>query len=149
MARSQDSFSKKEKEKKRLKKRQEKLQRKEQRKSEGTSTMDDMIAYVDANGNLTDTPPDPAEKEEVELESIAISVPKKSDEEEETVKFGILDFFNDSKGFGFIREIGTKEKYFVHINGMIDDNINEGEKVSFELERGLKGMNAVNVKKSK
>ena len=148
MARSQDSFSKKEKEKKRIKKRQEKQQKKEQRKSEGSSSMDDMIAYVDANGNLTDTPPDPAEREEVELESIAISVPKKGDEEEETEKFGILDFFNDSKGFGFIREIGTKEKFFVHINGMIDDNINEGEKISFEVEKGLKGLNAVNVKRA-
>lgn len=149
MARSQDSFSKKEKEKKRLKKRLEKQQKKEQRKSEGGgSGLDDMIAYVDAYGNIVDTPPEPKEDEEIDVESIAISTPKKAEEEEETEKFGILDFFNDSKGYGFIKEIGTREKFFVHINGMVDE-VNEGAKVSFEVEKGLKGLNAVNVKKAK
>ena len=49
-------------------------------------------------------------------------------------------------GFGFIKEDGTQERFFVHVSGLMDDVI-EGNKVSFELERGPKGMNAVRVKK--
>ena len=63
MAKSQQTFSKSEKEKKRLKKRQEKeakkLARKEEEKNSG---LDSMMAYVDEFGNITDTPPDPTKK---------------------------------------------------------------------------------------
>ena len=51
-----------------------------------------------------------------------------------------------SKGFGFIKEVETGEKYFVHISGLID-KIKEGNLVTYDLEKGAKGMNAVNVKK--
>ena len=146
MAKSQQTFNKSEKEKKRLKKQKDKQKRKEERKAQGTAGFDDMIAYVDENGNFTDTPPDLSQRGEIDVESIAIAVPKSEHVEEEKVKQGIVEFFNDSKGFGFIKEIGTNEKYFVHVNGLIDEII-EGNKVSFELERGMKGMNAVQVKK--
>lgn len=149
MARSQDSFNKKEKEKKRLKKRQDKQNKKDERKtSDGDSSFESMLAYVDENGNITDTPPDPAKKTKIDVESIAISVPKKEDEEYDPIRRGRVEYFNDQKGYGFIKEIETQEKYFVHINGLIDD-VREGEMVTFELERGLKGMNAIGVKKSK
>ena len=59
---------------------------------------------------------------------------------------GTVKWFNESKGFGFIRENITQEKYFVHVNGLID-GIDENDSVSFELEQGMKGMNAVKVKK--
>lgn len=146
MARSQESFNKKEKEKKRLKKRQDKLLKQEERKSSGSSSMDDMIAYVDAFGNITDTPPDPSQKEKIDLDSIEISVAKKEEVEVDPIRRGKVDYFNDSKGFGFIRETESGEKYFVHINGLIDRVI-EGDRVEFELEKGLKGLNAVRVKK--
>lgn len=148
MAKSQQSFNKKEKEKKRLKKRQDKALKKVDRKNNaGDTDFDSMIAYVDENGNLTDTPPDPTKKKKViKAENIEISIPRREDVEEDPIHKGRIDFFNDSKGFGFIKEHETNEKYFVHINGLIDD-VEEGDKVSFELEKGLKGLNAVRVKK--
>ncbi|HRV55354.1 MAG: cold shock domain-containing protein [Flavobacteriaceae bacterium] len=57
---------------------------------------------------------------------------------------GTVKFFNKSKGFGFITADDTKEEIFVHISGLIDD-INENDKVTFNTERGKKGLNAVNV----
>ncbi|PHR72840.1 MAG: cold-shock protein [Lutibacter sp.] len=58
---------------------------------------------------------------------------------------GTVKFFNQSKGFGFITEEGVEKDHFVHISGLIDE-INEGDKVEFELQEGNKGLNAVNVK---
>lgn len=147
MAKSQDTFNKKEKEKKRLKKRQEKNLKREDRKSNSTGgELENMLAYVDENGNLTDTPPDPSKRKKVIASSIEVSVPRREEEEIDPIRIGRIDFFNDSKGFGFIKEKDTQEKYFVHINGLLD-NVSEGDNVSFELERGLKGLNAVRVKK--
>ncbi|MEH0154956.1 cold shock domain-containing protein [Limibacter armeniacum] len=149
MGRSQETFSKKEKEKKRQKKRQEKEKKREERKanSQGGS-LESMMAYVDEYGNIVDTPPDPSQKEEIDPESISIGVPQKSEEDEDPTMTGRVEFFNHNKGFGFIKERDTKEKYFVHVNGLIDQ-IDEGDIVSFELEKGLKGMNAVRVTKIK
>ncbi len=149
MARAQDSFGKREKEKKRLKKKQEKENKRLERKanSKKGEGFDQMIAYVDEFGQITDTPPDPSRKVEIEVESIEIGIAKKIVEEVDPIKKGKVDFFNDSKGYGFIKEEGTNESYFVHINGLIDE-VKEGDKVTFELEKGLKGMNAVRVKKA-
>jgi cold shock CspA family protein len=146
MAKSQETFNKKEKEKKRLKKRQDKQQKKEERKSTSNQDFDSMIAYVDEDGNITDTPPDPTiKKKKIDAKSIEIGVPKREDVVE-TVRKGRIEFFNDSKGYGFIKELETQEKFFVHVNGLLED-VRENDKVSFELERGMKGMNAVKVKK--
>ena len=95
------------------------------------------FAYVDFNGNLTDTPPDPAMREKVEAESIELGIPKKEDrvEEEPTAKEGKVSFFDHSKGFGFIIDSINQEKYFVHVSGLIDE-IDENDKVTYELERG-------------
>jgi cold shock CspA family protein len=146
MGRSQETFGKKEKEKKRIKKRQDKLKKKEERKANpGGSSLDDMIAYVDENGNITDTPPDLTKKKKIGAESIEISVPKRQDIDD-PVRKGRVEFFNNDKGYGFIKDLDTQEKFFVHVNGLID-KIKETDKVTFELKKGLKGMNAVNVKK--
>ncbi len=147
MARSQESFNKKEKEKRRLKKKKDKQQKREERKisSEGGG-LDNMIAYVDENGNITDTQPDPTRKKKIDAKSIEIGIPKKEAVETISIRKGRVEFFNDSKGFGFIKELGTQEKYFVHANGLMEE-IMENDMVTFELERGLKGMNAVRVKK--
>ncbi|MCX6238316.1 MAG: cold shock domain-containing protein [Bacteroidia bacterium] len=147
MAKSQDTFNKKEKEKKRLKKRQDKNLKREDRKSNSTGgDLENMLAYVDENGNLTDTPPDPSKKRKVVASSIEISVPRREEEEIDPVHTGRIEFFNDSKGYGFIKEHETQEKYFVHVNGLLED-VKEGDVVIFELERGLKGLNAIRVKK--
>ncbi|WP_026970070.1 cold-shock protein [Algoriphagus terrigena] len=58
---------------------------------------------------------------------------------------GTVKFFNEAKGFGFIVDNASKEEIFVHVSGLID-KIREGDTVSYETERGKKGMNAVNVK---
>lgn len=147
MAKSQNTFNKQDNEKKRLKKRKDKLQRKEERKSgTGDSGFDSMIAWVDENGNLTNTPPDPTKKLVVDASTIEIGVSRREEVEEPAFRTGRIDFFDDSKGFGFIKENGTQEKFFVHVKGLLQD-VKEGDTVTFEMERGLKGMNAVRVKK--
>ena len=147
MAKSQQSYNKNEKEKKRLKKREEKKKKKEERKASGESASE--FAYVDEYGNLTDTPPDPSRKIEVDADSIEIGIPKKEESDEDENDFskeGKVSFFDHSKGFGFILDSRSQEKYFVHVSGLIDE-IEENDKVTFELEKGMKGMNAVRVKK--
>jgi cold shock CspA family protein len=147
MAKSQITYNKKENEKKRLKKRLDKQQKKEERKSNSSGGgFESMIAYVDENGNITDTSPDPSKKVKVDAQSIEVSIPKRGKEEVITVRTGRVEFFDDRKGFGFIKESGTQEKYFVHANGLLE-NIQEGDNVNFELERGFKGMNCIKVKK--
>ncbi|WP_283636585.1 cold-shock protein [Aquaticitalea lipolytica] len=146
MAKSQQTYSKIEKEKARAKKREEKQKKKEARKAEGGSG-GIQFAYVDAYGNLTDTPPDPADKIKVDAEDIVLGVPKKEEgEEEDPQRTGKVSFFDSSKGFGFIIDSENNEKYFCHVSGLLDE-IFENDKVTFELERGMKGMNAVRVKK--
>ncbi|WBX69374.1 cold shock domain-containing protein [Tenacibaculum dicentrarchi] len=58
---------------------------------------------------------------------------------------GIVKFFNESKGFGFITEEGTNKEHFVHVSGLIDE-IRENDEVEFELQEGRKGLNAVDVR---
>lgn len=148
MAKSQETYNKKEKEKKRLKKRQDKQLKKEERKRLAENQgPEDMFAYVDENGVITDTPPDENRKKRViKAENIQLGVPKREKEDIITVRTGKIDFFNDSKGFGFIKEEGTGDKYFVHVNGLLQEVV-ENDKVTFELEQGLKGLNAVKVTK--
>jgi len=149
MGRSQETYNKKEKEKKKLKKRQEKEARKLARKEEEKSSgLDSMMAYVDEFGNITDTPPDPTKKkEEIEAEDIVLGVPKKEDlPEPDPIRKGKVEFFNTEKGFGFIKENDTEEKFFYHgIN--LNEEIAENIKLEFEMEQGMKSMNAVRVKK--
>ena len=149
MAKSQQTFNKSEKEKKRLKKREEKRKKMEARKLEKEESGKKGIefAYVDHNGNLTDTPPDPSKKIKVKAKNIEISIPKtlESDREEiDPVRNGKVSFFDTSNGFGFIIDSENQEKYFCHVSGLVDE-IAENDKVSFELEKGMKGMNAVKV----
>ncbi|MEZ4971220.1 MAG: cold shock domain-containing protein [Flavobacteriaceae bacterium] len=150
MAKSQQTYSKSEKEKKRLKKREEKQKKKEARKLESKENGPGIqFAYVDHDGNLTDTPPDPSKKIIIDASTIEIGVPKRDDidiEEFDPVRNGKVSFFDTSKGFGFIIDTENQEKYFTHVSGLIDE-ITENDKVSFELEKGMKGMNAVRVRK--
>lgn len=148
MGKSQETFNKKEKEKKRLKKKQDKEQKKEERKanSDKGKSVDEMFAYVDAEGNITSTPPDPTKKSEIKSEDIQIGVSRQeAPDPADLIRKGTVTFFNDSKGYGFIKDQETQESVFVHVNGL-EEEVNEGDKVSFETERGMKGLNAVRVK---
>jgi cold shock CspA family protein len=127
MGRSQETFGKKEVRNKKAKKKREKEAKRMEKRGQDKKSLDDMIMYVDANGNFTDTPPDPSLKEEIEIESIEISVSKKED-----------------IGFGFIKDTITGESVFVHINNTLEP-IKENNLVKFEVEMGNQGPVAVKV----
>ena len=151
MSKSKESFNKKDRENKKRKQQELKREKKESRKSSGSSeNLSTMMAYLDENGNLTSTPPDPSLRKTFNLEDIQIGVPAGniSEEPEEAVKEGVVSYFNLSKGFGFIIQDKTGERIFMHVNQM-KDRISENDRVEFETERGHKGLSAVNVKRKK
>jgi CspA family cold shock protein len=59
---------------------------------------------------------------------------------------GTVKFFNETKGFGFIKDNENGQEYFVHVSGLVD-KITEDDEVSYDIQEGRKGLNAVNVKK--
>jgi len=138
-----ETFNKKEREKKKEKRKKEKQLKKEARKENAGGGWESMLAYVDANGNITDTPPDPEEKEEIAAEDIVLGIPKKEETEEDTTIEGTISFYEDSKGYGFIKD-DNGENYFFHRNNT-SGNPAIGKKVKFEKERNAKGWAAVNV----
>ena len=146
MAKSKETFNKREKEKQRQKEKREKREKMEERRanlSKGRS-LDDMLAYVDEDGNITSTPPDPSKIKVVNAEDIEIGVPKR-DDTEDPLKEGKIHYFDGTKGFGFIvQEDGTK--VFFHIK-QTTYPVKEGDVVTFMIERGPKGWNAVDVTK--
>lgn len=149
MGRSQETFNKKEVRNKKEKKRKEKEAKRQARRDGEKSSMDDMIAYVDENGMLTDEPIEPGKKKSVKLEDIEISVPKGSAREDiDPERKGTVSFYNDSKGYGFIKDMETKQNVFVHANNVIGE-IKEGNLVTYEVEMGQRGPTAVRVQISK
>jgi cold shock CspA family protein len=148
MARAREAFNKKDREKAMIVKRKEKEKKKEERKvnSKKIKGLDDMLAYVDAYGNIVSAPPDPSSRQEIKVEDIRISISKKEDiEQASPFRTGTITFFNDSKGYGFIKDNESGESIFVHANNL-ENPVKENDKVSFETSRGPKGLNAVNVK---
>lgn len=144
MGRSKETFGKKEVRNKQAKKRKDKEKRRLERKEQATNSFDDMIAYVDANGQITDTPPDLTEKEEIEAENIEVSVPKGGTAEKIKIFRGKITNFDESKGFGFIYSPDINDSVFVHVNDC-GEMPKTGDKVEFETEKGVKGLKAVNV----
>ncbi|GAB4019641.1 cold shock domain-containing protein [Spirosoma sp. KCTC 42546] len=145
-----ETFSKKEKEKARQKKRKDKEEKREERKASAQKGqgLNEMLAYVDENGNITSTPPDPRKKRTIDQEDVQIGVSKQEAmAPQDSVRQGIVSFFNASKGYGFIRDLQSQESIFVHMNGLIDA-VGESDKVTFEVTRTPKGLNAVEVKKA-
>jgi hypothetical protein len=149
MAKSQETYSKKEKEKKKIAQRKEKEEKKLERKANAVKGgLDTMMAYVDEYGNITDTPPDPTKKLVFNVEDMQLGATKIETVAEEPNRTGTVTFFNDAKGFGFIKDAVNQESLFVHAN-QLNDLIKENDKVSFNTERGQKGMVATNVSKIK
>lgn len=152
MAKSKATFSKKEKEKKRQKRKKEKLERKEMRKAEraesGPKSFEDMIVYQDEYGNITTTPPDPKKREKIKAADIVLGIPKKEDIEIDPIRKGRVKFFNDEKGYGFIIDQLTGDSIFVHANNC-DQPLEQNDRVTFEVEMGPKGPNAINVRLGK
>lgn len=135
---------KREREKLKQTKRQDKQKKKEERLSGGSRSFEDMLAYVDENGVLHTTPQDVKPKEEIDASQIEISVPRQSEIEEEEPMSGRVEYFTASKGYGFIKDAASSDKYFFHITNA-PAGIAEGDRVTFELERGTRGMNAVRI----
>jgi cold shock CspA family protein len=147
MGRAQETFNKKEVRNKKEKKRKEKEKKRLIRKESGkTSSFDDMIAYVDEFGMLSATPPDPTKKKLVDVSTIEISVTKNDpSQKSDYIRKGVVTFFNDSKGYGFIRDMETKQSVFVHANNL-QEEVKENNIVSFEIGKGPKGPTALKVK---
>jgi cold shock CspA family protein len=150
MAKSKETFNKKEKEKKKLKKRQDKQEKKEERQanSRNGNNLNEMLAYIDENGHVSSTPPDPRNRITINVEDIEIGVRKQEPEDQgDIVRTGVVTMFNEQKGYGFIKDSQSQESVFVHINSL-SVRIKEHDKVTFEVENGFKGKNAVNVNKA-
>jgi cold shock CspA family protein len=142
-----ETWNKKEREKKKRQNKKEKAEKKQERKeNKGEVTPESMYAYLDENGNLSSKPPDPRKKIIINVEDIELGVPKHEPvNPEDLIRKGIVTFFNGEKGYGFIKDLETQESVFVHINSL-EEPVKENNKVSFEIEMGPKGANAVNVK---
>ena len=150
MSKAKQTSGKKDREKTKQSKRREKEERREERKnnSKKGQGLGSMIAYVDAYGQLTDTPPDNSLKKEIKLEQIQIDIPKqKPPDPAERVRTGVVTFFNTAKAFGFIKDDKSGESFFVHVNS-IEEPITENDKVMFEIGKGHKGPAAMHVKKA-
>jgi cold shock CspA family protein len=141
-----ETWNKKEREKKKQQNKKEKAEKKQDRKENPkVKTLDDMLAYVDENGNLSNTPPDPKKMKKIKQEDIEIGVPKQQAfDPADLIRTGIVTFFNESKGYGFIKDLETQQSVFVHVNAL-KQAVKENNKVTFEVEMGPKGANAVNV----
>lgn len=145
MGRSQETFNKKEVKNKKEKKRKEKEKKRAIRKEGGKSSFDDMIAYVDEFGKISSTPPDPTKKIIIDVNTIELGSTKNDPAQKpDYIRKGVVTFFNDSKGFGFIRDMESKQSVFVHANNL-NDKIKENNIVTFEIGKGPKGATALNV----
>ena len=147
MGRSQETSKKKEVRSNKQKKKKDKEKRRQAKKeNKKPNSLDDMIAYVNEDGSLSSTPPDDSDKEETNPEDIQVSVPKADPSEEpDPIRQGTVAFFNDNKGYGFIKDGETGENIFVHVTGLLAE-IQEGNRVQFEVVQGDRGLNAKDVK---
>jgi cold shock CspA family protein len=147
MGRSQETSNKKEVKNKKEKKRKEKAKKRLIKKETGKkSSFDDMIAYVDEFGMLSATPPDPTKKKVINPESIELGATKDdTSQKSDYIRKGVVTFFNESKGFGFIRDMENRQSVFVHANNLLEE-IKENNIVSFEIGKGPKGPTALKVK---
>jgi len=147
MGKSRETWNKKEREKQKQKEKKEKEERKKHRKETAkTGDLENMMAYVDENGVISSTPPDPARKKIIKVEDIVIGVPEqKPVDPEDLIRKGKVTFLNEAKGYGFIRDQQSGESLFVHVNNC-SQQIQHHDNVSFEIEWGPKGASAINVK---
>ena len=144
-----ETFSKKEKEKKKDQKRKEKEQRKSERKANAKSgqSLEEQMAYVDENGNISSKPPDLTKKVAINESEIVIGSRNIPGMEINVIRKGRVTYFNTSKGYGFIKDLKTQESIFVHMNAL-ETPVKENDMVSFHTENSVRGLNAVQVKKA-
>ncbi|MGZ3864577.1 MAG: cold shock domain-containing protein [Bacteroidia bacterium] len=150
MAKSKQTSQKSDREKKKKQKQKEKEEKRELRKQNSNKGkgLESMMAYVDHNGKLSDTPPDPKLKVEIKAEDILLGARSFAREETDFIKTGRISIFNADRGFGFIKDSGSQEKIFFHISD-VNYEVQEGDDVTYETVRGPRGLSAVNVTKQK
>lgn len=150
MGRAHETSGKKEIAKKKKEKKKEKAEKKELRQSNTSKGkgLEDMMAYVDENGNLSASPPDPRKKREIRLEDISLEASGNNNAKESSLKSGAITFFDTVKAFGFIKDSDSPNSYFVHSSDL-SAPVKEGDKVIFEIAKGQKGMKAILVRKQK
>ncbi len=137
--------AKKEKEKKKAKAKQDKAQKMKERKEnfKKGKSLEEMLAYVDENGNLSPFPPDARRRED---SSGDMNNGNSFVRRAAPVKKGIVSSFNEAKGFGFITDLVTRENVFFHVS-QLSGSIKKNDAVVFDVERNAKGISAVRVKK--
>ena len=148
MAKGKQTFSKSEREKRKRKEKLEKEGRREDRKlsNKKGKSFEEMLAYVDENGRLSSTPPDPTKRKEFKAEDIEVSTSRRVEsDDEDKIYSGIVSFFNEAKGYGFIKDSESHESFFVHITS-VEQVPHEGDKVKFKVEKNERGLSAIEVK---
>ncbi|HPA87901.1 MAG TPA: cold shock domain-containing protein [Bacteroidales bacterium] len=147
MGRSQETSGKKEVRNRKDKKRKEKEQKRAKKKIDGKrSSFDDMIAYVDEFGMISSTPPDPNRNTTVNPETIELGATRsKSENPSSFERKGVISFFDESKGFGFIRDLETSERIFLHVSNLLEP-VKENNVVIYEAGKGPKGITAIKVR---
>ncbi len=143
-----ETFSKKEKNNKKAKAKLDKAEKREYRKTNNDKgkSLEEMLAFVDENGNLTPFAPK-AGTESIPLHELAAMAKVKQRPPEETTRTGFVSFFNSTKGFGFITDdTNSRESIFFHTNQLLQP-VKEKDRVSFTRERTPRGFNALNVKR--
>lgn len=146
MGRAKETFGKKEVRNKQMKKRQEKEKRKLEKKEQDKTSFEDMIAWVDADGNPCSEPPEANAASEIEVEDIEISVPKGGNKPKDEMLTGKVNNYEESKGYGFISSSQLDNSVFFHVNDC-DFEIKVGDKVEFKIEKGPKGLKAHSINK--
>jgi cold shock CspA family protein len=149
MAKPKQTGQKRDKEIKKRQRRKIKEERKQERKNDSNKGkgFEAMIAYVDENGQLSSTPPDPSKKKEIKVEDIQLGARK--EDEGAQLKYlheGRVSFFNEEKGYGFLKDNSTKESHFFHLNGLLTP-VKLNDRVSFQKAKGTKGIDAVSISK--
>ncbi|MEO8086939.1 MAG: cold shock domain-containing protein [Bacteroidota bacterium] len=127
----------------------DKDEKREDRKANNNKgkSFEEMLAYVDEYGRLSSTPPDPTKQRvSINLEDIQVSISRQPDVAlEDGQRTGVVSFFNESKGYGFIKDTTSQESFFVHISELAQIP-REGDKVTFRAEERERGLTAVEVK---
>lgn len=133
-----ETFSKKEREKKKRQIRLEKEQRKQERKeqSRNGNNMDEMMAYLDVEGNLTNLPPDQQPRHQRKPDN------SNNSKNDGSFRTGTIKFIDYKKGFGFIKDSVTQESIFVQTN-VLPATVNKTGKVKFKTRQDSRGLSAI------
>lgn len=142
-----ESFSKKEKKNKKAKAKIEKAQKMLDRKSNNDKgkPLEEMLAFVDENGNLSSVPPRQG-NEDVTMQELTAVAKSRHRPVVEATRTGFVSYFNQAKGFGFITDDNARENVFFHAN-QLTELLKEKDRVSFTREKTPRGFSAVDLKR--